>query len=132
MTYNRETGEVTIKDPSEDIKKKTLIRNNDDVVKQKKELYAELGLDETGKPLDESIDQDIDQYAEKLKQARKAFIDEYDYDPAIQHVFSRDFMRVDIGLMIQRPPIFLRMREFDRNFMKARQQMMEEYFCDTK
>ena len=100
MTYNRETGEVTIKDPSEDIKKKKIITSHDEVQKQKKELYDELGLDDSGLPLDQSVDEDVDKYAEKLKYAKNKFKDEYDYDPSIQHVFSRDFMRVDIGLMI--------------------------------
>ena len=41
-------------------------------------------------------------------------------------------LRVDVGLLIQRPPIFLRMRDQEINFMNDRQNMMEEYFCDTK
>ena len=53
---------------------------------------------------------DIDKHAEKVKKIRQVLIDDHDIDPALQHVFSRDFMRVDVGLMIQRPPIFVRMR----------------------
>jgi hypothetical protein len=67
-----------------------------------------------------------------LKIARSAFKDEFDYDPANFYQFTRDMMRVDIGMMIQRPPIFLHMRDNDLEFMKARQSLMEEYFCDTK
>ena len=52
MSYNRETGEVTIKDPTEGIKKKKIITSNDEIVRQKKQLYDELGLDDSGKPLD--------------------------------------------------------------------------------
>lgn len=41
-------------------------------------------------------------------------------------------MRIDIGLMIQRPPIFVRMRDTEINFLKDRQSLMEEFYCDTK
>lgn len=37
----------------------------------------------------------------------KKMIDELDVDPTKRYAFSRDFMRVDIGLIIMRPPIFL-------------------------
>jgi hypothetical protein len=53
-------------------------------------------------------------------------------DPSQHYVFSRDSLRVDVGLIIQRPPVFLRMREKEMNFMKVRQDFMENYFCDTK
>lgn len=43
---------------------------------------------------------DIDKHAEKVKKIRQVLIDDHDIDPALQHVFSRDFMRVDVGLMI--------------------------------
>jgi len=41
-------------------------------------------------------------------------------------------LRVDIGLIIQRAPIFMRVREREINFMDNRQRLMEEYYCDTK
>ena len=41
-------------------------------------------------------------------------------------------MRVDVGLMIMRPPIFLHMRDEAMDFLIARQKMMEEYWCNTK
>ena len=53
-------------------------------------------------------------------------------DPSQFYAFSRDKMRIDVGLMIQRPPIFVRMRDNDVNFLKERQALMEEYYCDTK
>lgn len=58
--------------------------------------------------------------------------EEHDFDPRQLYTFSRDFMRIDVGLLIQRPPIFMRMREQDIEFLKSRQNLMEEYFCDTK
>jgi hypothetical protein len=36
------------------------------------------------------------------------------------YAFTKDFMRVDVGLIIQRPPIFVRMRENDISFIKER------------
>jgi hypothetical protein len=38
---------------------------------------------------------------------------DFELDPSAFHVFSRDFMRVDVGLMVQRPPIFMHMRDRD-------------------
>ena len=36
-------------------------------------------------------------------------MNDYDIDPSKFYVFSRDFMRVDVGLMITRSPIFMHM-----------------------
>ena len=58
--------------------------------------------------------------------------EDYEIDPSQYYVFSRDLMRVDVGLLIQRPPIFMRMRDQDFDFLKKRQNLMEEYYCDTK
>ena len=96
-------------------------------------MYDELDLDQDGLPNNTPIeDIDVDQHASKVKKLRQGFIDDYDIDPSLQHVFSRDFMRVDVGLMIQRPPIFVRMRSNDIDFLTARQKHMEEYSVDTK
>ena len=48
------------------------------------------------------------------------------------YAFTKDFMRVDVGLMIMRPPIFMHVREEGMHFLRDRQKLMEEYFCDTK
>jgi hypothetical protein len=39
-------------------------------------------------------------------------------------------MRVDIGLMIQRPPIFMLMREKDIEYLKFKNDLMNEYNMD--
>ncbi len=57
-------------------------------------------------------------------------INDYDVDPTAFHVFSRDFMRVDVGLLIQRPPIFMTMRERDVAFLKYKSDIMNEYYCN--
>lgn len=35
-----------------------------------------------------------------MYKARQNFLSEYDYDPGMFYVFSRDFMRIDVGLII--------------------------------
>jgi hypothetical protein len=57
---------------------------------------------------------------------------EYDLDPSNFHVFSRDFMRVDVGLMIQRPPIFMTFRKRDAEFLKYKNEIMNEYYANMR
>lgn len=60
------------------------------------------------------------------------FQENYNVDPRAIPVFSRDNFRVDVGLMIQRPPIFMQMKDRDFQFMKARSEIMNEYYCNMK
>ena len=57
---------------------------------------------------------------------------DFELDPSAFHVFSRDFMRVDVGLMVQRPPIFMHMRDRDAQFLKFKSDVMNEYYCNQK
>ena len=57
---------------------------------------------------------------------------EIDMDPSVFYACSNDLMRVDCGLIIQRPPIFLHMRDNAHKFLVDRTKLMEEYFCNTK
>jgi hypothetical protein len=41
-------------------------------------------------------------------------------------------MRIDVGMIIQRPPIFVHMRHRDVDFLKLRSQTMNEYHCNMK
>jgi len=59
-------------------------------------------------------------------------MNDFDLDPTAFQVFSRDFMRVDVGLMIQRAPIFLTMRERDVNYLKYKMDIMNEYYCNQR
>ena len=43
---------------------------------------------------------DIDKLAEKMKKLRTEFMSEFEYDPSMFFQFTRDFMRIDVGLMI--------------------------------
>lgn len=74
----------------------------------------------------------MDATAEKIYSADKALDDDMDYDPSKFYVFSRDLMRVDVGLMIMRAPIFMHMRNPDIEMMKLRSQVMNEYYCNFK
>ena len=55
---------------------------------------------------------------------------EYDIDPATLPAFTIDFMRVEIGLLISRPPIFMTFKERDYEFLKLRTKIMNEYYID--
>lgn len=52
MTYDKETGDVHIHDPSENIKKKKIITGVPELREEKRALFAEAGLDESGMPFD--------------------------------------------------------------------------------
>lgn len=101
MTYDKETGDVTIHDPEDDKKKKRIINNVDEIEAEKRALFAEAGLDEEGMPLDTNPeDVDPSDLAKRLRKATAALEEEYDFDPTQLYAFSRDFMRIDVGLMI--------------------------------
>ena len=129
MQYDKKTGEVKIIEKKQGANKK-VIGNVDDLEKEKKALFAELGLDEEGKP--KNPKEPVEKVAEKIKAAQDRMIRDFDVDPTAFHVFSRDFMRVDVGLLIQRPPIFMAMRERDVKFLKFKNDIMNEYYCNQK
>jgi hypothetical protein len=41
-------------------------------------------------------------------------------------------MRVDVGLLIQRAPIFLHFRKRDAEYLKFKNDLMNEYYCNQK
>lgn len=126
MTYDKETGDVIIHEKSAN-KKTRIINNYDDLEKEKKALMSELE-EKTGKKQKKgqhapSEEERTESYAASLKK----FTELYDVDPTQFQVFSRDMMRVDVGMIVQRPPIFLHMRPRDVEFMKLRSQTMNEF-----
>ena len=130
MIYNRETGDVTIL-PKKVKKKGTLIQNYNDYEKEKRALYEELGVpDGDVEKLDASAD--LEGVADKMYQVQKKMDDDFDIDPENFYVFSRDMFRVDVGLMIMRPPIFMHMRDPDIEMLKMRSKIMNEYYCNHK
>lgn len=66
MTYNRETGDVTIHDPTEKKNRKKIIRSIDETETAKQQLLAELGLDASGFPVDKKPSEvNVEELAEK-------------------------------------------------------------------
>jgi hypothetical protein len=127
LQYDKATGEINII-KKEQIKK-TVIRSHDDLMKEKKRMLKELKIED---PEAESAETDeaIQQTAENIERLCAKMKEEIEVDPTTFYACSRDFMRVDVGLIIMRPPIFMRMSERDFNFLKHRQQIMSEYYMD--
>ncbi len=102
MQYDKKTGEINIIEKKAEKKGssagKKIIANIDDLEKEKKALFAEMGLDESGKP--KNAKEPEDKIAEKLKTVQDRINRDFEIDPSSFTVFSRDFMRVDVGLMI--------------------------------
>ena len=73
-----------------------------------------------------------DDPAAKLVQLKQSEVNKYEPDPSMTYTVSRDWMRIDVGLVIMRPPIFMQMRDNTMNFLVERQKLMEEYYCNTK
>ena len=139
MSYDKKTGEVKInekkgakgKDGKEvSAVKKRVITTMDDLQKEKKALFAEVGLNEEGQP--KNSNEPIDKLSDKLKTVADRMYQEYDLNPTAFHVFSRDFMRVDVGLLIQRPPIFMTMRDRDVQYLKYKTDIMNEFYCNQR
>ena len=129
MIYDKKTGDVQIL-PKKIKKKGTLIKSHNDLEKERAALYAELGVEDGN--IDNLNTDNIEDAADKIYQVEKTMYEEFDFDPSDFYVFSRDLFRIDVGLMIMRPPIFMHMREPDIEMMKLRSRVMNEYYCDHK
>lgn len=89
MIYDKKTGDVKIIDKSKS-QKKTIIRNYDDLEKERALLLKEIDQ-KSAKPEDK---------VNKMASIEQRFQTEYEVDPSQFQVFSRDAMRVDVGLVI--------------------------------
>ena len=104
MQYDKKTGDIKIieggkqggKQPAGPAKK--VIGSMDDLEREKKALFEELGLDPEGYP--KNTKEPVDKIADRLKTAQDRMTREFEMDPSAFHVFSRDLMRVDVGLLI--------------------------------
>lgn len=67
VTYDSPTGEVKMHE-SENKKTKKIIKNMDDRLKSKRDLYSELGLDQDGNPREDAEEVDVHSLAEKMKE----------------------------------------------------------------
>lgn len=118
MIYNKKTGDVVIIDKSKGVKK-NIIRNIDDLERERAALTNEVNNDKT---LVTGEDK-----AARMALINEKFKKDFDVDPAQFQVFSRDGFRVDVGLIIQRPPIFVKMNPRDIEHLKMRSQVMNEF-----
>ncbi len=128
MYYDKESGEIMVKE-REKQKEKKIIKNVDDYNKEKAALMKEIGMDENAEA-NLGGDTNEEEFVAQMRLLQKRMVDDYDIDPTKFYVFSRDFMRVDLGLMIQRPPIFMHMGKRDAEFLKLRLSTMNEYWCN--
>jgi len=128
MYYDKKSGEIKMKERVESVKRKH-IKNVNDLERERKALFAEVGLNEEGEG---KGDENSEKLAEKIRIAKEKMINEFDIDPTNFYVMSRDFMRVDIGLLIQRPPIFMLMRDRDVEYLKFKNDLMNEYKLDQR
>ena len=132
MIYDKKTGDVKIL-PKKIKKKGTIIQSNNDLERERAALYEELGVPQGDlENEDYSTPENMAEVAKKVYAAQKTIEDDFDFDPASFNVFSRDFFRVDCGLMIMRVPIFLHMRDPDIEMLKLRSKLMNEYWCDFR
>ena len=132
MIYDKKTGDVKIL-PKKIKKKSTIIKSNDDLMREKAALYEELGVPQGDlENEDYSTPENMAEVARKIYEAEKKVDEDFDFDPNSFNVFSRDFFRVDCGLIIMRVPIFLHMRNQDIEMMKLRSKLMNEYYSDYK
>lgn len=83
MTYDKKTGNVTIVDPRDKIKKKKIINNIDEINQMKQKLYNELGLDHDGLPkgTTDPSKVNIQDLSKKLEKLRDDFEENYEVDP---------------------------------------------------
>ena len=130
MIYDKTTGDVQII-PKKVKKKGTIIKNSDDLIREKAALYKELGI-EGGDLEKHDVAGNLEETAEVLYKTQKIQEEDFDFSPEQFYVSTRDLFRVDVGLMIMRVPIFLHMRDRDIDFMKLRSEVMNEYYCDFK
>lgn len=132
MEFDKKTGEIKILERLDDPRKKTkkILHNLDSFAEERKNLLKEMGLNEDGRS--DAAKEPVDKFAEKLMALSKKLKEEYEIDPSGFYVFSSDDMRVDCGLMIQRPPIFLHMNHKDFEFMKYKSALFNEYYMDQR
>ena len=131
MIYDKATGDVTIL-PKKVKKPSTIIRNYEDFEREKKALFEEMGV--PGGDLDnvDNVQDNVEDVADKIYQVHSKIKDDFGLAQENTPAFSRDMFRIDVGLMIMRPPIMLHMRDPDIEMLKLRSELMNEYYCDFK
>lgn len=101
------------------------------MTREKAALLKEMGIKD-GDLNNHDIAGNLEETADTIYKIEDRIDKEWDFDPSKFNVFSRDQFRIDIGLIIMRPPIFLHMRDPDIELLKMRSKVMNEYYCDFK
>ena len=97
MYYDKTTGEIKIEEKAKDVGvKKRIVKNNDGLEKERLKILRAEGLAGSGA----AEGMKVDEYSDRILKATKRMNDELDIDPREFYVFSRDFMRVDVGLIV--------------------------------
>ena len=98
MYYDKESGEIIVKE-REKQKEKKILKNLDDFNKEKQALMKEIGLDEDAEK-NMGGDTNEEDFMGKMNELQRKMMEDYDIDPTQFYTFSRDYMRVDLGLII--------------------------------
>jgi hypothetical protein len=118
--YDPKTGKIEIID----IKQKPdakIIKNFDDVEKEKERLNTEFAEQA-------SVDELADRYREMYENLDVGYV----VDKSDFYAETHDHMRIDAGLIVMRPPIFLYYPKVDHDFTVLRNKTMNEYYLDMK
>ena len=126
-TYvDQETGEIKLRQNVGP--QKPFLRSVEDLQREENRLRVEEGLVDG-----ESQDRlSAEELAEKLDRVRTRLKEEFEIDTSSFYAETKDKFRVDVGLLVMRPPIFMHMSERDVEFLKYRNDFMNEYNCDLR
>ncbi|CAI2372012.1 unnamed protein product [Moneuplotes crassus] len=106
---------------------KKIIKNFDDMQREKAELSKELKL--SAKDVESASE---DELAKRYEQLYERTEEGYLINRADFYAESIDKMRIDCGLIVQRPPIFLYQHKFDRDWLVFKNKITNEYDFDLK
>ena len=107
---------------------KRLIKNFDDLENERARLQKELKL--TSQDVESATNDELTQRYQQLY--REQTEHGYEIDKTQFYQSSVDNMRVDCGLIIIRPPIFLSQSKTDYEFLRFRHKIMSEYHIDLR
>jgi len=118
--YDPKTGKIEIIE----IKQKPdakIIKNFDDLEKEKEKLNTEFAEQAS-----------VDELAERYREMYENLDVGYTIDKSDFYAETQDHMRIDAGLIIMRPPIFLYYPKVDHDFTVLRNKTMNEYYLDMR
>lgn len=124
--YDPKTGRIDI--INIDMQRpKTIIKNFDDMQKEKQKLHEELKL--TSEDVEKQTPEELAEgYTKLLERTGEG----YEIDKSDFYANSTDYMRIDCGIIVMRPPIFMYYSKTDREFHLFRNKLMNEYYLDLR